>query len=123
MRRLLFAAILAAFPLQQALAWGQNGHSIIAELAQRRLDPAVAAKIRALLLNTDASLASLSTWADDQRLSGFATTKNWHFVDIPLEAAGYDAARDCKPTEKGDCAVAAIERQTTTLRDASAPQG
>jgi hypothetical protein len=33
----------------QALAWGQEGHSIIAELAQHRLTPEAAAEVGRLL--------------------------------------------------------------------------
>src|SRR5689334_22957248 len=55
----------------QALAWGQEGHSIIAELAQYRLTPRAAAEV-ARLLNPGQSLASASSWAPDERgWSGF----------------------------------------------------
>jgi len=42
-------------------------------------------------------------------------TANWHFVDIPADADRYDAARDCRPTERGDCVVAELIRLQTAL--------
>lgn len=49
-------------------------------------------------------------------------TERWHCVDIPLDAARYDAARDCQNIPgQGDCVIAAIDRFTTVLRDPSRP--
>ena len=50
----------------QVLAWGPEGHSIIAELAQRRLSPLAAAE-GGRLLGSGGSLASVGSWADDVR--------------------------------------------------------
>jgi hypothetical protein len=97
-----------------ALAWGQEGHSIIAEVAEHRLTPQAQAEVDRLL-GPGRSLASISSWADDVR-DQRPETYNWHFVDIPLAESKYDPARDCKPTEKGDCIVAALERLTQDLR-------
>jgi hypothetical protein len=41
-------------------------------------------------------------------------TRNWHFVNIPENAAGYEPVRDC-PT--GDCAIARIEFYRNVLAD------
>lgn len=101
-----------------AHAWGPEGHAIVAEIAQRRLDPAARDAVRTLL-GTDASLASLSSWADDVR-DQRPGTYNWHFVDIPLAGGDYNAARDCPPSAKGDCVVAEIGRLRRELRCAPA---
>lgn len=45
----------------------------------------------------------------DQRLESY----NWHFVDIPLADAQYDADKHCKPSDGGDCVVAELG---TTVR-------
>jgi hypothetical protein len=37
MKALRCAALLALLPTQEALAWGQEGHSIIGEIAQREM--------------------------------------------------------------------------------------
>jgi hypothetical protein len=43
-------------------------------------------------------------------------TYNWHFVDILLAETRYNPERDCRPSEKGDCIVAALERLKTEIR-------
>jgi hypothetical protein len=92
----------------QAWAWGQEGHSIVAEIAQRRLNAQALDHVRALLKG--ASLASVASWADDVR-GARQDTYNWHFVDIPLADDTYDPSRDCKlDPHKGDCAVAELAR-------------
>jgi hypothetical protein len=112
------AAILAwltAFVPVQALAWGQEGHSVIGEIAQRRLSSEAAAAVQ-LLLGKGHSFAGVSSWADEIR-SSRPTTEQWHFADIPLESRDYDPQRDCQPDPaKGDCIVAEIERLRTELR-------
>ncbi len=98
-----------------AWGWGQEGHSIVAEIAQRRLAPAAAAMVERLL-GKGHSLASESSWADDIR-DERPDTAHWHFVDIPLRAKRYDARLDCKPNPaRGDCVVAELERLENELR-------
>lgn len=112
-------AFLFVFVLHgTAWAWGEEGHSIVAEIAQRRLNDRAAAKVAAIL-GKGVSLASVSSWADDVRVER-AATYNLHFVDIPLAADAYDAARDCRPAPRGDCVVAEVDRLIATLRSATA---
>ena len=99
-------------------AWGQEGHSIIAEIADLNLSASAKARVTALL-GQNASLASIASWADDIRDTR-PETYNWHFVDIPLNADNYDPGRDCLDTSKGDCAINAIERSRKTLMDTAA---
>ncbi|TGT58917.1 S1/P1 nuclease, partial [Mesorhizobium sp. M2E.F.Ca.ET.166.01.1.1] len=58
----------------QALAWGQEGHAVIAEIAQHRLSQSAHDKIEQLLrahlkLKPPAtvSLSSVANWPDDSR--------------------------------------------------------
>jgi len=99
-RRYLFACILlvaaGAVP-HPALAWGDEGHEIIALIAEHYLDPAARAKVILLLAGdadtlTEHDVASEATWADKYRDSDRYTTKIryqatrlWHFVDIELD--------------------------------------
>jgi hypothetical protein len=99
-------------------AWGQEGHSIIAEIADLNLSANAKAQV-AILLGQNASLASIASWADDIR-DDRPETYNWHFVDIPLNADNYDPKRDCLDTSRGDCAISAIERNRKTLLDPAA---
>jgi hypothetical protein len=56
MRRLVLACLVQFALLAQAHAWGPEGHSIVAEIAQRRLTPEAATKAREIL-GENASLA------------------------------------------------------------------
>ncbi len=115
MRVAAFVIVWTCALTGQALPWGQEGHSIIAEIAQRKLSPNAAAAIETLL-GKGHSLASISTWPDDVR-SARPTTSNWHFADIPIESGDYKPGRDCAPDPaKGDCIVAELERLKTELR-------
>jgi hypothetical protein len=93
---------------QLAFGWGQEGHSIVAEIAQRRLTPQAQAAVDAIL-GKGHSLASVASWADDQRAS-HPDSYDWHFVDIPIADTTYDPARECKPSPRGDCTIAALAR-------------
>ena len=118
MRTLALSAILAVAFGGQALAWGQEGHSIIAEIAQRRLSPEAARSV-GQLLGRGHSLASIASWADDARDTR-PETSNWHFVDMPLAVRKYSASRDCaKDPKSGFCIVAELDALRNDLRCAS----
>jgi nuclease S1 len=110
----LLAAAAAGAP-RAAWAWGSDGHVIVARIAERHLSPRARQRLRPLL--DGRSLADIASWADDWR-DGHPETAPWHFVDIPLAAAGYDASRDCP---RGACAVDALAAQIALLRDRAAP--
>jgi hypothetical protein len=105
MRTCVALALLLA-PTTVAHPWGSEGHSIVAEIAQRHLTPAASEKVREIL-GGNISLASIASWADDVRPLR-PQTYNWHFVDIPLSDTRYVASRDCEQSPKGDCAINAI---------------
>jgi hypothetical protein len=113
MRAILLAVVLGAASCGPALAWGPEGHSIVAEIAQPRLTARAAALIAGLL--DGRSLASVASWADDVREQRKGTSQ-WHFVDIPIVDGQYDPAKECKLTTQGDCVVAELERLKTELR-------
>ncbi len=73
------------------------------------------------LLGVD-GFVTASTWADEVRFRR-PETYNWHFVDIPVEATSYDVARDCKPTGRGDCIVAELERARRAMVDVTLTAG
>jgi hypothetical protein len=116
---LLLAGVFALAPLHEAVGWGASGHSIVAEIAQRRLHPRALRQVKRLL-GGEKSLASIASWADDIVLLR-PNTLNWHFVNIPYGAADYVPARDCAETPKGDCVINAIARSRAILADARAP--
>ncbi len=111
--RAVLALVGAVLLPVQALAWGPEGHSIIAELAQRRLSPRMAAEVERLP-GPGQSLASVASWADDVR-DVRPEIYNWHFVDLALAEDRYAAAKHCHASEKGDCIVAELERLQVAL--------
>src|ERR1700682_242329 len=121
MRTLALSAVATCAFVGQALAWGEEGHAIVAEIAQRRLNDAARAAVSTVFANvspvlTHASLASFASWADDFRPSHHETT-NWHFVNIPLPEDVFDPARQCKADDpKGDCIIAELERLKNDVR-------
>jgi hypothetical protein len=70
MRALWLAVAVVLFPVQSGLAWGHQGHSILAEMAQRRLEPAALNRITVILKSElpglpDPQISLASSWADD----------------------------------------------------------
>jgi hypothetical protein len=112
---LALAACGALFWPTAALAWGQQGHRIVARIAQRNLSPKARQEVRKLLRPGE-TLESVATWADVIRDSR-PETKRWHYVDIPLKEAGYDPARDCQRTPLGDCIIQALDESRSILAD------
>jgi hypothetical protein len=131
MKVLGLALFLLSAGVSEAFAWGQEGHSIVAEIAQRRLTPAVRQKVSELLASelpglpesSQIGLASIASWADDYRAS-HDESADWHFVDIPYDHDRFDPAMDCKLDAKyGDCIINAVGRVTTALADCSRSTG
>jgi len=90
----LAACLVAPTP---ALAWGSEGHVLVAAIARSRLTPGTLAKVDAILAqDTDAStpsdMLSRSYWADVWRDHGHRDTALWHFADIELDNPDDDAA-------------------------------
>ena len=104
------AALFVLVAASSAVAWGTDGHQTVALLAEARLTPAARKEVvRLLALEPGATLASISTYADENRTRG---TAPWHYVNLPRESCTYQAERDCP---NGQCVVAAIERQAQIL--------
>ncbi len=100
-------ALLLILPTQAPLlAWGVQGHRLVARVAESRLTPA-ARKATAWLLD-GRSLADVASWADDIRDAN-QQTGFWHYLNIPPTATGYDRDRDC-PRQPGVAAGARADR-------------
>jgi hypothetical protein len=120
--------------------WGEEGHAIIALIAQHYLDPLVRERVDALLagdtsaLTADTSMASEASWADRYRDSDrdgarlrYESTRQWHYVDIELDRP--DLVQACfgrtplpsgTPASSGPaaaCIVDKIEQFEAELRD------
>src|SRR5918996_4871229 len=110
---LLWFAAVALAPAD-LLAWGREGHRIIAAIAESRLDDGAWRNARELV-GTD-GLREIANWADEIRKDR-PETAPWHYVNIPREATAYEHDRDCVIPREGDCVVAAIERFRVILAD------
>jgi transglutaminase-like putative cysteine protease len=100
------AAIAVTFALHTvpsgpARAWGDEGHEVVALVAQAYLEPAVRKKVSALLAaDTDPltahNIAAAATWADkfrDANQNGARQkTRQWNFVDIEIASPDLDQA-------------------------------
>ncbi len=107
---ILLTSTAALLPLT-AHAWGSEAHHVIAEVAETRLTAVAKTEIsRLLALEPGATLASISTWADEHRSPATAAL---HYVNLPRDGrCRYEAEQSCV---KGACIVGAIERQVAML--------
>jgi hypothetical protein len=105
----LFACLAVLAPIP-ALAWGPEGHEVVALIATHHLSGTAQAEV-ARLLGGAAMMVQESNWADEIR-DRRRDTGSWHYVDIPLAARGYDTRRDCP---QNDCVVAQIENDLRAL--------
>lgn len=110
--------LILAASTTQCRAWGSEGHRIVAEIAERFLEPETSRRLHELLaLENQTTLASVSNWADQIR-GQRPNTASWHFVDIPISRSSYEVRRDCP---RGNCVVAKIDDFAAKLADKNAP--
>lgn len=103
-------SIAALFALSApARAWGEEGHEVVALIAQHYLTPRARARVQALLAGDDTRLcprdiAHEASWADKYRDSDrdggrqrYRGTREWHFVDLELESPDLERACHGRP--------------------------
>jgi len=102
--RRALAALLLCWPIlapHPAHAWGDEGHEIIATIADALMTPAARRQVHAMLATdddplTEHDMAAEATWADHLRSANAdgarSRTRQWHFVDIELHSPSLDAA-------------------------------
>jgi hypothetical protein len=115
---LLLTALLAMLSAGTALGWGRIGHRTSARFCETLLTPATKAAIRDLL-EPGESLADASLWADEVRRQRRETAP-WHYVDVPITDAKYDA-RYCALQKEG-CVVSKIHDFSAILKDKDTPK-
>jgi hypothetical protein len=110
----LVTALGAVIAPSAGLAWGNEGHHIIALIAADRLTPEARAEV-AELLGGDArsAMENASTWADYIRLTR-PETAPWHYVNIEINRRQYNPAVDC-PSD--NCVVAQVEKDARIVAD------
>jgi len=125
-------------------AWGDEGHEIVALIADHYLNPRARAEVTALLagdtsgLTRDRTIAREATWADHYRDSDRDTTRArynqtraWHYVNIELTHADLDAAcfgypplaagTDASQGPADDCIVDKIDEFRGELANRATP--
>ena len=124
-RRCVAALAACLMLLPVAHAWGPLGHRVVAELAQRHLDPKAEAEVEHLLaLDHTRSLADIANWPDQIRNDPsqrtlWKQTAPLHYIDFASgPACDYVPARDCPG---GRCVVAALDHYVAVLGDRAAP--
>lgn len=113
---LIFAAVAWAWSCT-ALAFGSLGHEIVAEIAARRLSPDARAEVERLLGDRASNaMRQWAAWPDSLReIPGYGATGPLHYLNFPRGDCRYMPQRDCRG---GKCAVGALERFASQLRDA-----
>lgn len=114
---------------QSAMAWGAQGHKVVATIAEKRLaqtSPDALKKaqdfLRANNNNRDCApcddprtFSFVANDADDFRQIELAlVTRDWHFINIDIAHPTYDESRDCP---NGDCVNRRIARMVEILSD------
>jgi hypothetical protein len=138
------AFAVSLLPMRASLAWGPEGHRVIALIADRALqqsDPGVRAKLLSILASdkggmTKSDIASESTWADVLRAKSEearSATGAWHSARFKPESP--DLARACfgrtplpagYPASHGprdNCSVDKIEQFASELKDPGTSPG
>lgn len=100
-----------------ALAWGPRAHRIASRIAEARLTPEARKAVRELLHDGD-TLVTVATWADEDGHDAVPGSAPWHYVNVSITSARYDA-RDCPA---GACVVEKIKHFRKVLADRRTPK-
>lgn len=112
--RILFASLILIGNVSNLLAWGQTGHRVVGEVAEKHLTRKARKNIEKLL-GTE-SLAMVSTWMDEIKSDdSYDHTHDWHWVTIPNNKTYGETEKN----PKGDL-VEAIERMKSILKSDTA---
>lgn len=119
MRPLLLLALLV-FPPFPALAWGPEGHAIVADIAEEHLTPVALRRVTEILHGQ--RMRDVASYADQVRPVHREQTR-WHFINFEPGTVDYQPERDCKNIEgQGDCIIAAIARSIEDLTSSGEPR-
>jgi hypothetical protein len=100
-----------------ALAWGPQGHRVIARVAEARLSPAAKAAIKELLIPPD-TLPDIADWADKEGHDAVPGSARWHFINVPIG----DARFDPRLIRDENNVVVKIKQYRKVLSDRSKPK-
>ena len=129
-RRCAAALALLAVP---SSAWGPAGHRTVAWIADQRLSPEVKARVAALLLNGQFTMAQVSTCPDALRFAEknpmrpddeycakiaavIPNTGPWHYIDIPVPKPEKGIEAYCP---NGNCVTAKVREFRDVLKNSN----
>ncbi|KAF4731618.1 hypothetical protein FOZ62_013845, partial [Perkinsus olseni] len=111
------SVIAAAVPA--ALAWGPDGHAVVAQLSQERIKDETQEAIDAIM-GEGVPMYNYSSWADDIKYGPDGYKWRWssplHFADTPDCRFRY--SRDCKHDR---CVAGALKNYSRRVVDESLP--
>ncbi len=130
MKSIIAGMLALALSSTAALAWGDDGHKVVALIAEHYLTPTAKRQVDALLASdtdnlTAHDIASEATWADKFR-NAHRETASWHFADIEISDPDLTAACNGRqPLPAGtlasngppDCVVDKINQFAAELAD------
>lgn len=111
---LMLSLAILLVPVSSALAWGEDGHRAIGEIASQRIKRRTALKIAAILKPGE-TLGSVASWADTvkermgktdadpdtneflQDLAHNEKNREWHYDDLALDCRSYQTCTGFTP--------------------------
>ncbi len=120
---LLSAVLLILSPVDNAYAWGADGHRLICAMAEAKLTPEAKSMLSETLRmgkfldnNADEDFPEACLWPDKARHTTHKGSYEEHFINVPKSEDSVDLARDCAAL---NCVATAIQRNLVYLsRDA-----
>lgn len=110
--RAFTTGVLALTAQTASHAWGAEGHRLIAAAAEQQLAPAARNELQRILSREPgATLASISTWADEVR---DRDTGHWHYINLPAKAGCNYLPAYCPD---GKCVVGATNNMISILKN------
>ncbi|PRQ02717.1 S1/P1 Nuclease [Enhygromyxa salina] len=114
---LLGVAVVGAAP-SDALAWHDDGHRIVGEIAARNLSKSALAQINELLADMPeySTMATAATWADQQAKldPSFAFAYSSHYINVDARSTPREVLAQC--LEKSGCVATGITYYADILR-------
>lgn len=114
--RWIRALILVLSCSPTCLAWGREGHRLVAAIAEQKINRKAQSEV-AQLLAPGETLQSIASWADEVRPNR-RETSTWHYINIPITAARGGLSQYCAPT---GCVPRIIPEMMKRLQDRSLP--
>jgi hypothetical protein len=118
---LAFALVVFVVLVRSAYGWGDDGHEIVAYIAQGNLTAAARARVAAILEVPDqrgkvaAAMAAASILPDTEFRQRDRNTIPWHFINLCLQDNRAEIAARCSG---GQCVTAKINEYADRLRTA-----